>query len=112
MEDSVIRKLSKGALTAVMAVGLATGGSAALAGTAFAGGHDCGCDGDWGGWDGWGYHGEHNNSGGNGGNGGDANVNCVLPIGISAGIVGQGGDNSQCNATGGGGGDGGTGANY
>jgi hypothetical protein len=36
----------------------------------------------------------------------------VLPIGISAGVIGQGGDNSQCNATGGAGGDGGTGSNY
>jgi|SRR5882757_5219005 hypothetical protein len=109
MEASVIRKLSHGALTAAAVVAVAAGGSAALAGTAFAGGHDCGCDG-WHG--GWGYHGSSDNDGGNGGNGGDATVNCVLPIGISAGVIGQGGDNSQCNATGGAGGDGGTGSNY
>jgi len=109
----VIRKLSRGALTAAAIVALASGGSAALAGTAFAGGHDCGCDGWSDGWHGgWGYHGAHGDDGGNGGNGGNANVNCVLPIGITAGVIGQGGDVSQCNATGGNGGDGGTGANY
>jgi len=36
----------------------------------------------------------------------------ALLIGITAGVIGQGGDVSQCNATGGNGGDGGTGANY
>jgi len=45
----VIRKLSKGALTAVVAVGLATGGSAALAGTAFAGRARLRLRRDWGG---------------------------------------------------------------
>jgi hypothetical protein len=35
-----------------------------------------------------------------------------VPIGASAGVIGQGGDTSQCNATGGAGGDGGTGVNY
>lgn len=34
------------------------------------------------------------------GDDGDANSNCVLPIGASVGIVGQGGDNVQCNAVG------------
>ena len=48
----------------------------------------------------------------NGGNGGDANANCAVPIAVSIGLVGQGGDVSQCNATGGAGGNGGTGANY
>lgn len=104
----MIRKLGRGVLTAAAVVALASGGSAALAGTALAGGHDCGCDGGYS----WGWHGQHDNQGGNGGNGGDAYVNCVVPIGVSAGLNGQGGDQSQCNATGGNGGNGGTGANY
>jgi hypothetical protein len=109
----VIRKLGRGALTASVMVVLTVGGSAAMAGTAFAGcDHDGSHDSDshdsnWGS-DG----GSHDNDGGNGGNGGAANANCGVPIGISAGVVGQGGDNSQCNATGGAGADGGTGANY
>jgi hypothetical protein len=59
-----------------------------------------------------GSHGTGDNTGGNGGGGGETKVNCVLPIGLSLGLIGQGGDNSQCNATGGAGGGGGTGANY
>ena len=81
------------AATAVLALGAA--GSALFGGVALAG-----------------SHGTHDNTGGNGGGGGDTNVNCVLPIGLSLGLIGQGGDNSQCNATGGSGGGGGTGANY
>jgi hypothetical protein len=108
----VIRKLGRGALTASAMVVLTVGGSAAMAGTAFAGcdhesSHDSGShDAS------WGSDGSHDNVGGNGGNGGAANANCAVPIGVSAGVVGQGGDNSQCNATGGAGGDGGTGADY
>jgi hypothetical protein len=50
--------------------------------------------------------------GGNGGGGGKANANCLIPIGVTAGVLGQGGDNSQCNASGGGGGNGGGGVSY
>jgi hypothetical protein len=89
------RRFGQRAVVAVAATALAAGASALFGGSALAG-----------------SHGEHNNSGGDGGNGGKSNVNCVLPIGVSAGIIGQGGDNSQCQATGGGAGDGGTGANY
>jgi len=39
-------------------------------------------------------------------------ANCAVPIAVSIGLVGQGSDVSQCNATGGAGGNGGTGANY
>jgi hypothetical protein len=67
--------------------------SALFAGAAFAGG-------------------QHDSSGGPGGNGGETKVNCVLPLGLSLGLVGQGDGVSQCNATGGAGGGGGTGANY
>ncbi|OZM79317.1 hypothetical protein CFP66_26580 [Pseudonocardia sp. MH-G8] len=60
-----------------------------------------------------GGHGDHENSGGPGGSGGDANANCLIPVGVSAGLLlGQGGDVSQCNAGGGAGGAGGTGADY
>jgi hypothetical protein len=52
------------------------------------------------------------NSGGPGGPGGAANSQCLIPIGISLGLLGQGGDVSQCNANGGTGGTGGTGAEY
>jgi hypothetical protein len=50
--------------------------------------------------------------GGPGGAGGPANSQCLLPIAISLGILGGGGDVSQCNATGGPGGPGGAGADY
>jgi hypothetical protein len=89
------RRLGQRAVIAVAAAALTAGASALFGGTAFAG-----------------SHGEHNNSGGAGGNGGAANSNCVIPIGVTAGVIGQGGDNSQCQATGGDAGDGGTGANY
>ena len=55
---------------------------------------------------------DRNNVGGAGGPGGAAETNCWLPIGLSVGILGQGGPVSQCNATGGDGGNGGTGADY
>ncbi|HEY1966965.1 MAG TPA: hypothetical protein VGH89_03385 [Pseudonocardia sp.] len=73
-------------------------GSAGLAGSALACGHHASAY----------THGD----GGNGGGGGKANANCAVPIGISAGVLGQGGPIQQCNATGGAGGGGGTGASY
>jgi hypothetical protein len=76
--------------SAVLALG--TIGSAVFAGTAMAGG----------------VHG----TGGNAGNGGGAKSNCAVPIGVSLGVVGQGGPISQCNATGGAGGTGGGGVSY
>ncbi|HEY1969884.1 MAG TPA: hypothetical protein VGH89_18160 [Pseudonocardia sp.] len=51
-------------------------------------------------------------SGGSGGNGGAANANCAIPIGVSAGVLGQGGPIKQCNATGGAAGNGGSGVSY
>lgn len=57
-------------------------------------------------------NGHPENTGGAGGPGGAANSQCLIPIGISLGILGQGGDVSQCNATGGTGGTGGAGADY
>ncbi|HEY1966560.1 MAG TPA: hypothetical protein VGH89_01325 [Pseudonocardia sp.] len=51
-------------------------------------------------------------TGGNAGSGGAANANCAIPIGVSAGVIGQGGPVSQCNASGGGGGNGGGGVKY
>jgi hypothetical protein len=48
------------------------------------------------------------NAGGAGGPGGGAATECLVPIGVSAGlIIGKGGDVSQCNAAGGAGGAGG-----
>jgi len=76
--------------SAVLALG--TIGSAVFAGTALAGG----------------VHG----TGGNAGNGGAAKSNCAVPIGVSLGVIGQGGPISQCNATGGEGGTGGGGVSY
>ena len=89
------RRLGQRAVIAVAAAALTAGASALFGGTAFAG-----------------SHGEHNNSGGAGGSGGAANANCVIPVGVTAGVIGQGGPVSQCGATGGAAGDGGTGANY
>ena len=57
-------------------------------------------------------NGHPENTGGSGGSGGAANSQCLIPIGISLGILGEGGDVSQCNATGGTGGTGGAGADY
>jgi hypothetical protein len=48
-------------------------------------------------------------NGGSGGSGGAANANCAIPIGVTAGVIGQGGPVSQCNAGGGAGGAGGNG---
>jgi len=90
--------------TAVVTVG--TGASALLGGVAFA--CDDGCHS--------GGHQKHYShtdaTGGKGGKGGAANANCAVPIGASIGLLGQGGDVSQCNATGGAAGNGGTGVEY
>jgi hypothetical protein len=90
-----------GRKTAIAAVAFATIGSAMFGGAALAGDNGGHGGGD-----------EVTNAGGPGGAGGDANANCLIPIGVSLGLVGQGGDVSQCNATGGAGGAGGTGADY
>ncbi|HEY4004254.1 MAG TPA: hypothetical protein VGM60_03575 [Pseudonocardia sp.] len=86
-----MRKYGSRATVVVTAVAL---GSIAFAGTALAGG------------------GTTNGVGGNGGGGGKSNANCGVPVGVSAGVIGQGGDVTQCNATGGGGGNGGGGVDY
>jgi hypothetical protein len=82
---------------AISVATFATVGSTLFGGAAFAGGNGCG---------------DTENVGGPGGSGGDANANCLISIGISLGLLGQGGDVSQCNASGGAGGAGGTGADY
>jgi hypothetical protein len=86
-----MQKMGMRATFAVAAVAL---GTAAFAGTAFAGGSYT--------------HG----SGGNGGKGRHANANCGVPIGVSAGVIGQGDSIKQCNARGGAGGNGGDGVRY
>lgn len=85
-----MRKYGQRAAIAVAAIALGTIG---FAGTALAHGDDV------------------NGNGGAGGSGGKANANCLIPVGVTAGVVGQGGDNSQCNATGGAAGAGGDGIN-
>jgi hypothetical protein len=50
--------------------------------------------------------------GGDGGTGGRTNSNCVIPLGVSAGVLGQGDPVNQCDVEGGSGGDGGSGAHY
>ncbi|GAA5153683.1 hypothetical protein GCM10023321_24330 [Pseudonocardia eucalypti] len=89
----MVHRFGKRAAVAFITGALAVGMAALFSGTALAGGH----------------HGYHDNDGGNGGGGGDANANCVLPIGVALGVIGQGGGNAQCNAVGGGGGEGGDG---
>lgn len=84
-----MRKLGSRAAVAVVAVAL---GVVGFGGTAFATGHHH-TDGD----------------GGDAGNGGASNANCLVPLGVSAGVVGQGGSNTQCNSTAGEGGQGGDG---
>jgi hypothetical protein len=53
--------------------------------------------------------GNKNHFGGRGGGGGQARANCAVPLGVSAGVIGQGGNDSQCNAQGGNAGAGGFG---
>jgi hypothetical protein len=111
----MIKKIGRTALVTASAAVLAAGGSALFAGTAFAhGDDDCGCHGS------SEHHGHHHHgsthgvkgTGGDGGTGGASNANCLIPVGVSAGVIGQGGDTTQCNANGGSGGDGGSGVSY
>jgi len=120
----MIRKIGHGVVVAAVATVLAAGGTVALAGIALADDHnDCHCNSR--GHDGHdGYRGSrdvdyYDSSGGDGANGGNSNANCAAPLGVSAGLLGQGAPVSQCNSTsgdggtggdGGGGGDGGPGA--
>jgi hypothetical protein len=114
-----MHKFTHKAVVAAATLILGVGGSAVLAGTAFAGGtHDCGCNSPSspsgpthhsGGGDSSAHSTGVRGNGGNGGSGGGANANCLVPIGASAGVVGQGGPVSQCNAGGGAGGAGGAG---
>jgi hypothetical protein len=83
--------------TAITVAAFAMVGSTLFGGAALAGGYG---------------YGQQENVGGPGGSGGNANSQCLIPIGLSLGILGQGGDVSQCNANGGPGGAGGTGADY
>jgi len=53
--------------------------------------------------------GNKNDFGGRGGGGGQARANCAVPLGLSAGVIGQGGNDSQCNSQGGNAGAGGSG---
>jgi hypothetical protein len=103
------------AAVATAATAFAAGASMLFGGVANADAHDLHAG--WGGWGGhdhgWNHHNNHGvrGDGGNGGNGGKANANCAVPVGVSAGVIGQGGDVSQCNANGGAGGNGGAGIN-
>jgi len=79
MVDELGRKAAVGAT--IVALGIA--GSGVFGGLAIADGAH---DGD---------------LGGGGGNGGDAGAKCVLPLGLSLGLIGDGGDQNACNADGG-----------
>jgi hypothetical protein len=81
-------KVTRRVSAAVGVLALSTASAALFAGTALAG---------------------VNGVGGGGGNGGGANANCLIPVGLTAGVVGQGGNVAQCNAAGGAGGGGGNG---
>ena len=118
----MLHKFGQKALLGAATLVLGAGGSAVFTGTAFAGeDHGCGCeDGggkhdSWGGWGGkdagWSHpDADHTRGvGGNGGSGGGSDTNCAVPVGVSAGVIGQGGDVSQCNTVGGAGGNGGAG---
>jgi hypothetical protein len=50
------------------------------------------------------------NTGGPGGAGGQSQAQCLIPVGLSLGLLGAGGPVDQCNSTGGAGGAGGAGA--
>jgi hypothetical protein len=84
-----MRKYGQRAAVAAVAVALSTVG---FAGTAFAWGHN-----------------DVDGVGGNGGSGGPSNANCGVPVAITAGVIGQGGDVAQCNSAGGNGGNAGDG---
>jgi hypothetical protein len=109
----MIGKLARKVAVSATVLVLGVGGSAVFAGTALAGGCGCNSESHSHHWyhSGWGHHYTHytHGKGGNGGNGGSANANCAVPVGVSAGVIGQGGSVSQCNAVGGAGGAGGNG---
>lgn len=54
-------------------------------------------------------HALHHDAGGMGGTGGRANATCAAPLGVSAGVFGQGDPVDECNVQSGAGGKGGTG---
>lgn len=83
MINRVARKAGVAAATVVLGAACA----AMFGGTAFAGGH-----------------GDHT---GQGGDGGGSRAACLVPVGVSAGIVGQGQNVDNCNSRGGDGGAGG-----
>jgi len=102
----VKRSFMRQAAVAVSATALAVGTSTLFGGVALAAGHN--------------HHshdhngptydaGSENDYGGRGGAGGMGRSNCLLPLGVSAGVIGQGGEDSQCNAGGGNAGAGGSG---
>jgi len=86
-------KFAQRAIVAIAAATLAAGGSLMLGGTAFA-------------------TGETNNHGGAGGSGGSGTAKCGVPVAVSLGVIGEGGDVSQCNGSGGNGGGGGNATDY
>jgi hypothetical protein len=95
----MIGKLAQKVVLSATVLVLGVGGSAMFTGTALAG---CGCNGE---------PPAHasGGTGGNGGSGGAASSQCAIPVGVSAGVIGQGGPVGQCNAGGGAGGAGGNG---
>ena len=54
-------------------------------------------------------HAQHHDAGGVGGTGGRANATCAAPLGVSAGVFGQGDPVDECNVQSGAGGKGGNG---
>jgi hypothetical protein len=96
----MVRKISQRVVVTAAAIMLSLGGTFALAGTALAHDSQDGQDGQ---------DVEYEGNGGNGGDGGEAKSNCVVPLGLSAGVMGQGGPVSQCQTNAGHGGDGGNG---
>jgi hypothetical protein len=87
----MIRKIGQKVTVVAAALVMLTGIAAATTGTAFA------------------THRNVDGDGGDGGTGGNANANCLVPVALSAGVLGQGGSDSQCNSEAGGGGDAGDG---
>jgi len=87
LEEQMIGKIGDKVLVAAAAAAIAACASAMFGGTAFAG--------DDHGWAGWG----ENNVGGASGNGGNGTTKCGVPVDVTAGAIGQGGDVSQCKAS-------------
>lgn len=107
----MIRTIGQRVGVAAAVAVLSAGGMLAIAGTAFA--HDHGNSEGRDGHDGYSEVDYGEGNGGDGGDGGESTANCLAPLGVSAGLMGQGGPVSQCNSTsgdGGSGGDGGPGA--